>query len=248
MPILQAIKDCTGLLDLEFKLRDLGYRFGSTDEYFDFIDENYKTEAERRLNDVTTEHVGKGLPDHTVGRFHLHGINHGTRERKVSEKVRKEIELASKDYFYEHGLNVLFDLDQKRGIYCKDFMTLGVILRSQKTDDKYRKMLLDIVEKTYSNVRFNHILNSFLMARSRPQPLDLEISYVDSVNTLRDNNLCIEEIGISTLNSFIASQNLRNKNQEEIHYLCGAAHVLEIAYFLQNPDYDFKHLDKYLRN
>ena len=89
-----------------------------------------------------------------------------------------------------------------------------------------------------------------------PQPIELEKEFLEEMRspvtrfllkvfTLNSNLLTCQERSLWTARALL--KRAEQRGLEEVHYLCGGAHVSEIEYFLNNPDYSFDHLDAYLQ-
>jgi len=101
------------------------------------------------------------------------------------------------------------------------------------------------------SLEWQNKLASYYFGGEMSQPLELEVNYLKELSLKKK-----EDLGNFVLNSLnIATPQERslwtaNKLREEaesrglkkLHYICGAAHVSEIKFFLQNPDYSFSKL------
>lgn len=92
----------------------------------------------------------------------------------------------------------------------------------------------------------------FYIAQELPQPLNLELGYIYSkslINKASDylsgepNVPTPQERSLWTANEL--RKEAKTNNLKRVHYLCGAAHTTEIAYFLKNPDYSFEMIENY---
>jgi hypothetical protein len=190
--------------------------------------------------------------------------------RRMRSFSRPEV---GRDYFYEENLQHLFMLDDEKefkdhhlgkavtpgeaalalGIYFAPAVlsSMGVRSRSGSTnvvEDRLLQCLLNSAESMEWQVK----LQDYWFACELPQPLDFELSYLESQLSPKARAV-LEAIGIPRIGT-VAERSLwtahelinKAKTLDNTHYLAGLAHVSQIAYFIHHPSYSFRHIDEYM--
>ncbi len=115
------------------------------------------------------------------------------------------------------------------------------------------KRLLYLGQKALSDEKYQALFADFYMAQEMPQPYNLEKEYLLNKDSFIDklfNYLMLKpDLATPQERSLWTAKELRNyakrKDLKILHYIGGTAHMTEIAYFLQNPDFSFERLEEY---
>jgi hypothetical protein len=88
-----------------------------------------------------------------------------------------------------------------------------------------------------------------------PQPFNLEVNYLYNMRVLEGRTSLERVIALMTrykpvaersrFTSFSLTQSFLTQGLNRVHYLGGAGHTTEIAYFIKNPGYSLERLEKY---
>lgn len=130
-------------------------------------------------------------------------------------------------------------------------------LKTELTSPKNVRQSLDhLCLKSLKDARYQERFMALWGDRELPQPIELETGFLEEMRSpvtrflskvfsLNSNLLTCQERSLWTARALL--KRAEQRGSEEVHYLCGGAHVSEIEYFLSNPDYSFDHLDAYLQ-
>lgn len=116
-----------------------------------------------------------------------------------------------------------------------------------------RDLDLHLIQMALKDVRYQSKFADLYLLKELPQPLELEKTYLQQKSS---RELLIRTLLLGRLastdpeRSLIVARELeayaKRHNLRTLHYFGGVAHMTEIAYFLQNPNYSFDYLEKYI--
>ncbi len=108
-------------------------------------------------------------------------------------------------------------------------------------------------QKALTDERYLALHANFQLAREMPQPYELEVSYL--LEKASKTDPMINRILLGPHHPTRGERSLRTAKLlrdyaermglKTLHYIGGTAHITEIAYFLQNPDFSFERLEEY---
>lgn len=163
----------------------------------------------------------------------------------------KDVSNTSKTYSAPKRL-LLYPLSLTAGVFFAAISGSIYLCSSLlKNPKQYKTRLLYLAQKSLKDENHLSRLIYFMGESPVPQPFKLEMDYLENGNFSNNliNVISRKRIASCQERSLWTAKALKkytiNNEIKKLHYLCGADHVSEIAYFLEHPSYDFSELERY---